>query len=227
MKYPRIPLAATALAFALASGGPAWAVSAVTTGPAQPLPQLIDHGHAVPDALPVAESPAAGSAALVPLMAADLPSTPPDTEAGAPDGGGNVGKTIDDLAFVARATDSGRKEVAAAREALPQLKDPDLKRLAQALVGDHGSANAELAKIAAAKKWPLPAPPLPAAPPAGTASPDFDAKWTAEMIAAHERSVALYGAQASGGEDPDLRRFARETLPTIQHHLAELRRLQK
>ena len=41
------------------------------------------------------------------------------------------------------------------------------------------------------------------------------------------RIAALYSAQAQGGEDPDLRKYARETLSTIQKHLAELRRLQK
>ena len=44
------------------------------------------------------------------------------------------------------------------------------------------------------------------------------------MIAGHERSVALYRAQAQGGEDQDLRKYAHDTLPTIEHHLAELRR---
>jgi putative membrane protein len=47
------------------------------------------------------------------------------------------------------------------------------------------------------------------------------------MITSQERSVALFSAQAQGGEDPELRKYARDTLPTIKHHLAELRRLQK
>jgi len=47
------------------------------------------------------------------------------------------------------------------------------------------------------------------------------------MIAGHERSAALYRAQAAGGEDKDLRTYAKDTLPTIEKHLAELRRLQK
>ena len=47
------------------------------------------------------------------------------------------------------------------------------------------------------------------------------------MIAGHERSVELYHAEAQSGEDKELRKFASDTLPTIEHHLAELRRLQK
>jgi putative membrane protein len=223
MKRPT-GFAELAVAVALAVSTPAWSVSMRATGPAETIPDP----RATPVALPLAENLAAGSATLAPLMAADGATYPNSRiEAGAETGGGNVGKPIDDISFVARATESGRKEINSAREALPQLQNPDLKRMAETLVNDHGAANTKLAKIADAKMWPVPPPPRHELPPAGTAIPDFDAKWTAEMIAAHERSVALYSAQAQGGEDPELRKYARETLPTIQHHLAELRRLQK
>jgi putative membrane protein len=84
--------------------------------------------------------------------------------------------------------------------------------MAEMLVQDHTAANAKLSKIAEAKGWPLPAPQ--AAAPAARGhvrSGSFDDKWTAEMIAGHERSVALYRAQAQGGEDQDLRKYARDT----------------
>ena len=207
-----------------AAAPPSFGVAMSTTGPAQPLPA----SSAMPVGMQVADNLTAGSATLVPFMAADLPASQASAvDASTPTNGGAIGKPIDDISFVARATESGRKEVNAARDALPQLTNPDLKRMAEALVSDHSDANAKLAKIAEQKMWPVPAPQAHDTPPAGTASPDFDSKWTAEMIAAHERSVALYSAQAQGGEDTDLRRYARDTLPTIQHHLAELRRLQK
>jgi len=208
----------------LMAASPAWAVSLAATGPAHPLPE----NSATMAALPVAENLTAGSAALVPLMAADVPATrTSEIDASALTGGGNVGKPIDDISFVARATESSRKEAESAREALPQLQDPELKRFAEILASDHANASAKLSKIAEAKMWQLPPRQRQIAPPAGTATPDFDAKWTAEMIAANERAAALYSAQATGGEDHDLRKYARETLPTIQFHLAELRRLQK
>ena len=47
------------------------------------------------------------------------------------------------------------------------------------------------------------------------------------MIVGHERALALYRAQAQGGEDKELRKYARETLPTIEQHLDWLRSLQK
>jgi putative membrane protein len=223
------------VAFAL----PGWAASLATMGPAQPVPQPvfaqpIFDGATVtaPAAGPAGRVDAlnAGSAALVPLMAADVAATQEISavDASRPTTGGESGKLVDDLTFVARATESGRKEIESAREALPQLRDPELKRLAEVLVDHHGDANARLSRIAEEKGWPVPALHRGShAPAAGTASADFDARWTAEMIAGHERSAALYRAQAQTGEDKDLRNYARETLPTIEQHLDWLRRLQK
>jgi putative membrane protein len=209
---------------AIAVVSPAWAVSMPTTRPAQPLP---NDGVVAPSVL-VSDNWSPGSASLVPLMAADAQANQiARVDAPADAAGGAVGKPIDDISFVRQATENGRKEVNSARDALGQLKKPELKQIAQMLVTDHSNANAQLSKLAEAKGWPVPGPQASAPPPSGTASGDFDAKWTAEMIAGHERSVALYRAQADGGEDKDLRKYARDTLPTIEHHLAELKSLQK
>jgi putative membrane protein len=201
--------------------GPAWAVSLPAAGPAQPVPD------STVTSLAPGENLTAGSASLVPLMAADMQANQTHTVDAPATGGSDVGKPIDDITFVRKASESGYKEVNSAKEALAQLQEPELKRIAEMLVNDHSGANARLSKIAETKHWPVPAQPVQGPPPSGTASADFDAKWTAEMIAGHERSVALYRAQAQAGEDADLRKYARDTLPTIERHLAELRRLQK
>lgn len=219
-----------ALACLVVLAAPAGAASLAATSPAQPLP---DGDARASRPMPLETWTAGtthGSAALVPLMAADMQASRASTfDAPADAAGGTPGKSMDDMTFVKQASESGRKEMSSARSALPQLKKPELKRLAEMLVNDHGNANARLAKLAESKGWPVAAaaatPPEP--PASGTASGDFDARWTAEMIAGHERSVALYRAQAQAGEDPDLRRYARDTLPTIEHHLEELRSLQK
>jgi putative membrane protein len=202
---------------------PAWAVSLPAVDPAQP---PADSALTL-ESLAPAESVMAGSASLVPLMAADMQAGKVETVDAPVTGGSEIGKPIDDITFVRKATESGYKEVTSAKEALPQLQQPELKRVAEMLVNDHTGANARLAKIAEGKHWPVPPPAPQMAPPSGTATGDFDAKWTAEMIAGHERSVALYRAQAKSGEDQDLRKYARDTLPTIERHLAELKRLQK
>jgi putative membrane protein len=201
---------------------PAWAVSLPAAGPAHVPDNVLTQ-----ESLAPGESLAAGSASLVPLMAADMQANQTNTVDAPTTGGTETGKPIDDITFVRKATESSYKEVNSAKEALPQLQKPELKRIAEMLVNDHTGANARLAKLAETKHWPVPAPQPSDAPPSGTASSDFDAKWTADMIAGHERSVSMYRAEAQAGEDQDLRRYARETLPTIERHLAELRRLQK
>jgi putative membrane protein len=197
----------------LAIASPSWAVSLSSIGPeAEPL----NSGN----------TSERGSASLVPLMAAEVqPTTASNVEQSAATGA-QIGKPLDDISFFRAAAESGRKEVSLARDALPSLKNPELKRIAEMLVNDHSNANARLLKIAESKGWSVPAPPTESPPSSGAVISDFDAQWTTDMIAGHERSVALYRAQAQAGEDPDLRRYARETLPTIEHHLAALKSLQ-
>ncbi|HEV7610107.1 MAG TPA: DUF4142 domain-containing protein [Steroidobacteraceae bacterium] len=207
----------------LAMTTPGWTVSLPVP---QPVAAPADDG-ITPAALNPAANLAAGSASLVPLMAAEMEANHINYIDAAANQDGGAAQNPDDISFVKQATENGRKEVNSAREALPQLKEPELKRIAEMLVADHTGANTRLAKLAGTKGWPVPAPQASAPPPSGTASGNFDAAWTAEMIAGHERSIALYRAQAQTGEDKDLRKYASDTLPTIEHHLAELRRLQK
>ena len=204
----------------IAVTAPAWAVSVPENNSAPPQAETVTASSQY-----IAANMTAGSASLVPLMAIEMEANHAAAVDAPAEGGG--GQPVDDIAFVQQATESSRKEIQSARDALLQLKNPELIRVAEMLVNDHSGANQRLSKIAEAKQWPLPAPPAPSAPPSGTASSDFDAKWTAEMITGHERSVALYHAEAQAGEDKDLRKYASETLPTIERHLAELRRLQK
>ena len=212
-------LGAAAL-FGSALAAPAWALNVGTVVTLQSSTDI------------KADNIVAGSAALVPLMASEIQAnqiatvaTNTSTTAGAPV---EVGKPMNDIAFIRVATETGRREVSAARDALPQLKNPELKRLAEMMVSDHNTADARLNKMAELKQWPVPGPAAPASQPSGSsASGDFDARWTAQMIDTHERAVALYRAQAAGGEDKDLRKYAHDTLPTIEQHLSELKSLQK
>lgn len=197
---------------------PSWAVSTAAIGPAQQIPETAIHA---------ADEPTrTGSTALVPLVASDaqaLPAFAYDVR----ESRTVADKTLDDLQFLRQATELSRREADAARLAIPQLKEPRLREAAETLMTDHTAAGDRLSSIADTKGWPAPAPRAAAMPPAGTASNDFDSKWTADMIAGQERSAALYRAQIASGEDQDLRAYARDTLPTIERHLAQLRSLQK
>jgi putative membrane protein len=231
MRVFRTTCSVSGLIAALTLAVPAAAVSLSATGPAQPLPEpVVERASTVaPSTVSGADLQAvsAGSAALFPLMAADVAVQEPAVVDASTSVSGGTGKTADDIAFFARAAESGRKEMQAARDAQPLLSDPELKQLAEAVARHHEEANERLTRLAETKGWPLPAADVDAAPSGGAASAEFDERWTDEMIAGHERSVALYRAQAQGGEDKDLRKYARDTLPTIEQHLDMLRRMQK
>ena len=144
------------------------------------------------------------------------------------DGGGGAGKPVDDIAFVKTGHRKRPQGSPVGARCVAAVEEARIEAIAEMLVTDHSGANAKLAKIAETKGWPVPArrrpPRRPPAPPVA----DFDAKWTAEMIAGHERSVALYRAQATGGEDKDLAQVCarhaadHRTPPGATQELAEM-----
>ena len=55
---------------------------------------------------------------------------------------------------------------------------------------------------------------------------DFDVAYVATAgPAAHEQAVQLFQREAKSGQDPELKAFARSTLPTLEHHLTMARKL--
>jgi putative membrane protein len=48
---------------------------------------------------------------------------------------------------------------------------------------------------------------------------DFDRVYDAMQVEAHQDAVALFARYAEGGDNPDLKAWAAETLPRLRHHL--------
>jgi hypothetical protein len=48
----------------------------------------------------------------------------------------------------------------------------------------------------------------------------FDKQYASMALKDHIGAVALFEQEASSGNDPDFRKFAAQTLPTLKHHLA-------
>lgn len=137
----------------------------------------------------------------------------------------NVADPRQDMVFLARAMQSDMLEISASQLALQQASDPQVRQFAQLMVQDHTQNSAELKQLAASKGMTtqpglLPADmatlqKLQAAQGAG-----FDRMYV-EMVAvrAHAEAVALFDQQAAQGADREVRAFAAQKLPTLQHHL--------
>ena len=132
-----------------------------------------------------------------------------------------------DSDFLAKATEGGLKEVELGKLASQKASNADVKAFANRMVEDHGKTNAELARIAGANAPKPPADRL--APPAKLTTAtgaEFDRAYMAEMVMAHQNTVALFEKQSRDGQDEALKRFVTEKLPTVRDHLEKARALQ-
>jgi putative membrane protein len=90
-------------------------------------------------------------------------------------------------------------------------------------VSDHSSANEQLTGIASRKGIQLP----PNLDPqqaqirdrlAQLRGAEFDRAYIRDMVKDHDQDIPGFRREAQTGHDPDLRRFARETLAVIERH---------
>jgi putative membrane protein len=54
---------------------------------------------------------------------------------------------------------------------------------------------------------------------------DFDKTYAQQQVDGHQAAVNLFKKYADKGDEPDVKQFAEKTLPTIQHHLDEAKKL--
>ena len=133
-----------------------------------------------------------------------------------------------DSAFAMKAAQANMAEVELGKLALQKAMSDDVKKFAQMMVDDHSKANGELTSLAGQKSVSLPTEPLPPAKAAKDhlstlSGAAFDKAYMDHMVKDHEKAVALFSKEASGGKDPDTTSWAEKTLPTLQQHLAKAR----
>jgi putative membrane protein len=131
-----------------------------------------------------------------------------------------------DATFLQRALEMGRLEVAQAQVALQSATRSDTKTAARMLVVDHQRANQQLEQLASRKGWSLPTESQAAESDqarASSSSGSFDDdRFMADQIRMHRDAISLFRAQSSSGSDPELRQFASDQLPHLEHHLEML-----
>jgi putative membrane protein len=135
-----------------------------------------------------------------------------------------------DQAFVKKAAVGGLAEVQLGKLAVERAASPDVKQFGQRMVDDHEKANRELMAVVEPKGIALPtaldrkhrqaADRL-----AKLHGPAFDRAYSQQMVKDHEETVRLFRTEAQQGNDPELKRLAATTLPTLEEHLNMARNL--
>ena len=55
----------------------------------------------------------------------------------------------------------------------------------------------------------------------------FDRRYVHEMIAGHTKAIAVYKKEAADAQNPALKSYAEQALPTLQKHLDDAKALEK
>jgi putative membrane protein len=133
--------------------------------------------------------------------------------------GGSSSLSEKDKMFMKKAAKGGMMEVTMGRLAEQNAKSEDVKSFGKRMVTDHSKANDELKSIASKKDVQLP-------------SKEHTGKWTSDkayvdmMVKDHEKDLAEFQEEATGGSDPDVKKFADDTAKVIQEHLNLVKEIQ-
>ncbi|MEJ1237930.1 DUF4142 domain-containing protein [Chryseolinea sp. T2] len=130
----------------------------------------------------------------------------------------------DDADFAVAAADGGMLEVQLGQLALKNASSQQVKQFAQQMVDDHGKGGVQLKALAEGKGISLP-----------TVLSDknqkivddlslktgveFDKEYAKLMVDDHRKDVDAFRKESEKGNDPELKAWAGETLPMLEHHL--------
>jgi len=136
-----------------------------------------------------------------------------------------------DKKFVMAAAQGGMAEVSLGKLASTRAMNDAVRQFGERMVQDHGSANQELKQLAASKGIALPAATSTAhrktaAKLSGITGADFDRSYVAAMVRDHEKDVAAFRKEANQGQDPEIKAWAAQKLPTLEEHLQMIREIQ-
>jgi putative membrane protein len=126
--------------------------------------------------------------------------------------------------FMQEAAQGGLAEVALGKLAANQGENEEVKKFGQRMVTDHGKANEELKNLAASEAVTLPAKMDEEATElqqrlSKLSGAQFDRAYMKEMLEDHKKDIAAFERQSEQGDDPDVKKWAAQTLPTLKEHL--------
>ena len=125
--------------------------------------------------------------------------------------------------FTSKAADASLTEIRLGELASQKSSNKSVKDFAQMMINDHTAANDELKEFAAKKALSIPVEckncddtykDLNA-----LASKEFDVQYVDKMIADHEAAITLFTNESTKGTEPELKEWATDKLPVLEHHL--------
>lgn len=136
-----------------------------------------------------------------------------------------------DQSFAMKAAVGDLFEIQSSQVALRKSRSRRVRDFAQHMIDAHTKASQQLSQIASEKGLPL-QPVL--QPEAQKMLADlqgmnggraFDHAYLNDQVTAHAAAVSQYQDEIAHGQDPQIKGYAQQTLPIIQDHLNEARRL--
>ena len=134
--------------------------------------------------------------------------------------------------FIDKASVANKFEIDTSKLALEYGKANDVKTFAQEMIDDHTKVGEDFKSTLKKANIPAPADGLDVTHQAKyaklrvfTTEKGFDASYISEQLAAHEDAVKLFKDHAANDPTPDIKKFAADTLPKLEHHLAMVKEL--
>ena len=134
--------------------------------------------------------------------------------------------------FMKEAASGGLMEVELGKIAAEKGSHQRVKEFGKRMQADHGKANEQLKKIASSKGVDLPT--QPSGEHKSTmdkltklSGAEFDREYMEAMVDDHKEDIEKFQTQADKGKDPDLKKFASDTLPVLKKHLELAQSTQK
>jgi putative membrane protein len=134
--------------------------------------------------------------------------------------------------FVQKAAMSDMYEIQAGKLAAEKGQSDAVKQFAQQMVDAHTKTTEELTGIVKTKNIKVDLPTKLDAKHQkliddlnSASAKDFDKTYANQQVDAHQEAVHLFKKYAAKGDDADVKQFAEKTLPTIEHHLEEAKKL--
>ena len=136
-----------------------------------------------------------------------------------------------DSHFVKEAAQGGLAEVELGELASQKATNPQVKQFAERMVKDHTKANNELKEIAQSKGVKLPESlnakdQMTKKKLSALSGQQFDKAYMSDMVKDHTKDVTDFEKESSSAQDPAVKHFATQTLPTLQDHLKEAKNLE-